>query len=318
MDTTYTGTLQISVVSALGMTPIPGATVTVSYTGDPDSPLETMTTDESGQTPTITLDAPPRELSLSPDITAQPYSEYNIQVTAEGFEPVLVSGSEILAGEFSLQPIRRVAQKGTTNRSQIVIPFVFNPSFLFGQQHHNVIASCHELGHGVGGQGCMLELCQIVQLLADHFCILTILVLSNVLYRYGNCSTFISGACSAICDRETLAKAMPPYLICSSTSLSEPSFASLSTMMWIRPPVRSCTSSAKPQRYPTPHLGAIDSLRRLCDRCRSRPKFPADASALPFHPSILPSTFPPVKSPSQSLCSYIIFYIFQSVITKYS
>ena len=48
----------------------------------------------------------PRELSLSPDITAQPYSEYNIQVTAEGFEPVLVSGSEILAGEFSLQPIR--------------------------------------------------------------------------------------------------------------------------------------------------------------------------------------------------------------------
>ena len=106
METTYTGTLQISVVSALGMTPIPGATVTVSYTGDPDSPLETMTTDESGQTPTITLDAPPRELSLSPDITAQPYSEYNIQVTAEGFEPVLVSGSEILAGEFSLQPIR--------------------------------------------------------------------------------------------------------------------------------------------------------------------------------------------------------------------
>ena len=61
-----------------------------------------------------------------------------------------------------------------------MIPFVFNPSFLFGQQHHNVIASCHELGHGVGGQGCMLELCQIVQLLADHFCILTILVLSNV------------------------------------------------------------------------------------------------------------------------------------------
>ena len=110
MDTTYTGTLQISVVSALGMTPIPGATVTVSYTGDPDSPLETMTTDESGQTPTITLDAPPRELSLSPDITAQPYSEYNIQVTAEGFEPVLVSGSEILAGEFSLhlkRPIYR-------------------------------------------------------------------------------------------------------------------------------------------------------------------------------------------------------------------
>lgn len=32
-DTTYTGTLQISVVSALGMSPISGATVTISYTG---------------------------------------------------------------------------------------------------------------------------------------------------------------------------------------------------------------------------------------------------------------------------------------------
>ena len=121
MDTTYIGTLQISVVSALGMTPIPGATVTVSYTGDPDSPLETMTTDESGQTPTITLDAPPRELSLSPDITAQPYSEYNIQVTAEGFEPVLVSGSEILAGEFSLQPIRMNPLNVTEEEEKVVV-----------------------------------------------------------------------------------------------------------------------------------------------------------------------------------------------------
>ena len=100
-DTTYTGTLQISVVSALGMSPIPGATVTISYTGDPDSPIETLTTDESGQTPEINLKAPPRELSLTPDITEQPYSEYNIQVTAEGFETVLVSGSEILAGAYS-------------------------------------------------------------------------------------------------------------------------------------------------------------------------------------------------------------------------
>ena len=124
MDTTYTGTLQISVVSALGMSPIPGATVIISYTGDPDSPLETLTTDESGQTPTISLDAPPRELSLSPDITAQPYSEYNIQVTAEGFEPVLVSGSEILAGEFSLQPIRMnpLNETGEIVLSRVVIP----------------------------------------------------------------------------------------------------------------------------------------------------------------------------------------------------
>lgn len=129
-DTTYTGTLQISVVSALGMSPISGATVTISDTGDPDSPIETLTTDESGQTPEINLKAPPRELSLTPDITEQPYSEYNIQVTAEGFETVLVSGSEILAGAYSLQPIRMNPLDVTEEEEKVV---VIPPHTLFGE-----------------------------------------------------------------------------------------------------------------------------------------------------------------------------------------
>lgn len=129
-DTTYTGTLQISVVSALGMSPISGATATISYTGDPDSPIETLTTDESGQTPEINLKAPPRELSLTPDITEQPYSEYNIQVTAEGFETVLVSGSEILAGAYSLQPIRMNPLDVTEEEEKVV---VIPPHTLFGE-----------------------------------------------------------------------------------------------------------------------------------------------------------------------------------------
>lgn len=121
MDTSYTGTLQVSVTSSLGLTPIPGAVVSISYTGDPDSPLETLITDESGQTETVSLDAPPRGLSLSPDLIAQPYSEYNIHVTAEGFEPVLVSGSEILAGEFSLQTIRMNPLNVTEEEEKVVI-----------------------------------------------------------------------------------------------------------------------------------------------------------------------------------------------------
>lgn len=100
------GSIQISVVSAVGLVPVENATVTISYTGDPDTPLHVLTTDNSGQTPTVQLPAPPLELSLDPDATQQPYSEYNIFVTAEGYEPVYVSGSEILADEFSLQPIR--------------------------------------------------------------------------------------------------------------------------------------------------------------------------------------------------------------------
>ena len=115
------GTIQISVVSTIGEVPIENATVTISYTGDPGAPLKVLITDNSGQTPVTELPAPPVELSLQPDNEQQPYSEYNIEVTAEGYEPVLVSGSEIFAGEFSLQPIRMNPLATTEEAEKVVI-----------------------------------------------------------------------------------------------------------------------------------------------------------------------------------------------------
>lgn len=106
INAAYAGTMKISVVSSVGQIPIPNATVVISYTGDPDSPIETLTTDSSGQTATVTLPAPPLDLSLNPDSEQQPYSEYNIFVTSPDYEPVLVSGSEIFSGQLSLQLIR--------------------------------------------------------------------------------------------------------------------------------------------------------------------------------------------------------------------
>lgn len=121
IDSRYAGTMKISVVSAIGQIPVENATVTISYTGDPDQPLEALTTDSSGQTPTVTLPAPPLALSLNPEAVEQPYSEYNITVTAEGYEPVLVSGSEVFADELSLQPIRMNPLATTEEEEKIVI-----------------------------------------------------------------------------------------------------------------------------------------------------------------------------------------------------
>ena len=117
------GSLKISVTSSLGLIPVVNATVTISYTGDPNSPLMELTTDSSGQTPTVELPAPPVELSLEPENLEQPYSEYNIQVTAEGYDPIVVSGSEVLAGELSLQPVRmNPVEDPQEPDSAIVIP----------------------------------------------------------------------------------------------------------------------------------------------------------------------------------------------------
>lgn len=108
MDISYLGSLKINVISSRELAPIQGASVTVSYTGDPQAPVQTLTTDSSGQTQTIDLPAPALSLSLEPEPAAQPYSEYNILVSAPGYDSVLVSGSEILANELSLQTIRLV------------------------------------------------------------------------------------------------------------------------------------------------------------------------------------------------------------------
>lgn len=121
IDAAYAGAIKISVVSAIGLIPVVGATVVISYTGDPDAPIETLTTDTSGQTPVVELPAPPLDLSLSPDPDQQPYSEYNISVTAPDYEPVLVSGSEIFADQLSLQPIRMNPLAATEEQEKIVV-----------------------------------------------------------------------------------------------------------------------------------------------------------------------------------------------------
>ena len=120
IDAAHAGSLQINVVSALGMIPIENATVTISITGDPDSPIETLTTDSSGQTPIVELPAPAPALSQTPS-EEQPYSEYNIQVSAEGYDPTLVSGTEILPDELSLQNIRLSPLEAQDTDGEIIV-----------------------------------------------------------------------------------------------------------------------------------------------------------------------------------------------------
>ena len=99
------GQLQISAVSAEGNVPIDDATIEISPTGEPENVIEQLTTDSSGNSETIDLDAPPVEYSLSPGDN-QPYSEYNLRITAPGYDEVLISGIQILSGQLGLSNIR--------------------------------------------------------------------------------------------------------------------------------------------------------------------------------------------------------------------
>ena len=117
------GELQINVISTLDSRPIAEARISISYTGGPEQTLEQVTTDSSGQSEVLTLDAPPEEWSLDPNNERQPYSEYTLDVSAPGFESVSIAGTEILANVKAIQNVRmRPSETGGEEEEVFVIP----------------------------------------------------------------------------------------------------------------------------------------------------------------------------------------------------
>lgn len=121
-DTLDEGRLQVNVETPSGRLPIENAEVAISYTGEPESTIEEVSTNSSGQTEQIELRTPPLEYSMEPS-EQQPYAEYTIQVTARGFVPVNVSGIQVLPGETAIQRVRLVPEESDINPiNNIVIP----------------------------------------------------------------------------------------------------------------------------------------------------------------------------------------------------
>lgn len=114
-----TGGLQINVTSNIGLIPIQNAVITIAYTGEPETTLETLQTDISGRAEEIQLSAPPISYSLTPE-SPMPYSEYNVTVEAPGYEPVMVSGVEVLPDVTAVQNIQMIPTE-TSNEAEEVL-----------------------------------------------------------------------------------------------------------------------------------------------------------------------------------------------------
>lgn len=116
-----TGKLQINVTNNLNI-PIENASINLTYSGQPENIIEVLKTNNSGQTENIVLEAPPIELSLTEDNLIMPYSEYSIYVTADGYEPIDISGIEILSQTESVQEVKLTPVVPGGVGSDIVIP----------------------------------------------------------------------------------------------------------------------------------------------------------------------------------------------------
>lgn len=122
------GELKVQVNSSLAAGPVKNAKVEISYTGDPESVIETFTTNEDGQTENIELDAPPIEYSMAPGDN-QPYAEYTVRVTAPDYEPVTVAGAQILSNTQGLQSIQMIPLETMGDNMDT---FVIGPHTLWG------------------------------------------------------------------------------------------------------------------------------------------------------------------------------------------
>ena len=134
-DTQSFGGLKLNITSAVDNRPIEGAVIDISYTGVPNQTLEELTTDAAGAAAAPDLPAPPKALSLEPS-SEQPYSEYTLRISAPGYEPVVITGTEILA---DVTAIQNTALNPLTSVPDTAESFIIGPHTLFGDYPPKII-----------------------------------------------------------------------------------------------------------------------------------------------------------------------------------
>lgn len=112
------GGLQVNITEKNKANPISDAKIKVIRKYD-STVIEELVTDASGQTETVELGAPPVEYSLDPE-GGKPYSEYNLSISADGFESLDIDGVQILPESKALQLAGLVPKKEETYEAQTI------------------------------------------------------------------------------------------------------------------------------------------------------------------------------------------------------
>lgn len=103
-----TGRLRVSVSTANQLSPVPGATVTVSaQNGDTNTTLDTSVTDRSGSSVTFTLPAPSASFSQEPTV-ASPFALYQVSVSHPDFYDFIAENVQVFGGITTQLPVNLI------------------------------------------------------------------------------------------------------------------------------------------------------------------------------------------------------------------
>lgn len=115
------GKMRINVYDRKQGTPLANASVSISYTGNPETVINEVMTDSEGAVNLDELLTPPIEYSMEPG-EKQPFSEYTIDVTANGYDEANISGIDVFSGETSIQDVYMNENSYQDTENNIVIP----------------------------------------------------------------------------------------------------------------------------------------------------------------------------------------------------
>ncbi len=115
------GKMRINVYDRQQGTPLADARISLAYTGNPERIINEITTDSEGAVNLDDLLTPPVEYSMEPG-ESQPFSEYTIDVKADGYDEINISGIDVFSGETSIQNVYLNEDNGEVPEDNIVIP----------------------------------------------------------------------------------------------------------------------------------------------------------------------------------------------------
>lgn len=115
------GKMRINVYDKQQGTPLADARISLAYTGNPERIINEITTDSEGAVNLDDLLTPPVEYSMEPGEN-QPFSEYTIEVNADGYEEINISGIDVFSGETSIQNVYLNEDNRGIPENNIVIP----------------------------------------------------------------------------------------------------------------------------------------------------------------------------------------------------
>jgi hypothetical protein len=114
------GRLKVSTYDRSAGKPLAGARVRIAAMDAPERAIEELITNESGQTESVELSAPSADYSQEPG-SPQPYTQYTLQISADGYDEEDIRGVQVLSDTEALQDAI-LYPADVNRREEITIP----------------------------------------------------------------------------------------------------------------------------------------------------------------------------------------------------